>query len=481
MVDFWAGALIMLALAIALLIYPLVRKHPGNLLPDSEKTQTVRIFKDRLAELEAEKAAGLISEDRFTVLKTELEASLVDDVGNEADSGTDSNSTDSNSAESDSTESNSTESNSTESNSTGSNNADSKNTLHSARQKYVFAAALVVFAIAVSGFFYGQYGFYGALQEAREFERLESAGSDHDSVTSIAAMITSLEGKMKDDPTNMDGWFLLGKSYMNIGQYHKAVEAFDRLIPLAEAQGGSPASLYGIKAQALYFASNGRFTEDVKKAIDHALRLNPDETNTLGLLGIMSMQAGQYEAAIQYWSKILELNPEHPGKESIQAGIDEARKRMEATLASRAEATNHSTDAPEAEAVGSEKAVTPVSLNIRVELDSTLAEKVAPSDTLYIYARALKGSKMPLAIVRKSAADLPLQVTLDDSQTMMPSARLSNFDQVEVIARISKQGTPQVNPGDLEGRASPVDTGSGEGKVYSILINQEIPDAEPGQ
>jgi cytochrome c-type biogenesis protein CcmH len=111
-------------------------------------------------------------------------------------------------------------------------------------------------------------------------------------------------------------------------------------------------------------------------------------------------------------------------------------------------------------------------VSVSVSLDPGLQAQVSPQDTLFVFARALQGPRMPLAIVRKRVADLPATVTLDDSQAMSPAMTLSKFDQVSIGARISKSGQAMPASGDLQGTSSPVSTVDGE---VSITIDEVIP------
>jgi len=112
-------------------------------------------------------------------------------------------------------------------------------------------------------------------------------------------------------------------------------------------------------------------------------------------------------------------------------------------------------------------------IKVSVALDSALSARVDPGDTLFIFARPVKGARMPLAIVRKQASDLPLTVTLDDSMAMTPAMVLSKFDQVTIGARISKSGQAMPASGDLQGLVSPVNTLS-EGNI-ELVIDQVVP------
>ncbi len=97
-------------------------------------------------------------------------------------------------------------------------------------------------------------------------------------------------------------------------------------------------------------------------------------------------------------------------------------------------------------------------LKVRVSLSPVVAGRAAPNDTVFIFARAVNGPRMPLAIVSKKVKDLPATIVLDDSQEMMGSARLSSVAEVTVVARVSKSGVANAQPGDLEGVSAPVKT-----------------------
>lgn len=96
------------------------------------------------------------------------------------------------------------------------------------------------------------------------------------------------------------------------------------------------------------------------------------------------------------------------------------------------------------------------SIKVTVKLSPALAGKAAPGDTVFIFARAAQGPKMPLAIVRKQAKDLPVTVTLDDSMAMVPDMTMSSFPQLVVGARVSKSGDAISKSGDLEGYSPPL-------------------------
>jgi hypothetical protein len=105
------------------------------------------------------------------------------------------------------------------------------------------------------------------------------------------------------------------------------------------------------------------------------------------------------------------------------------------------------------------------SVSGEVRLSDALKASVSPDDTVFVFARAVDGPKMPLAIVRKQVRDLPLQFELDDSSAMSPATRLSTAQRVVVGARVSKSGSATPQPGDLQGMSPVVDVGRGGVRV----------------
>jgi len=101
-----------------------------------------------------------------------------------------------------------------------------------------------------------------------------------------------------------------------------------------------------------------------------------------------------------------------------------------------------------------------------------LQKATSPGDTVFVYAQALSGPKMPLAIVRKQVSDLPLSVSLNDTMAMMPTMKLSNFSQVKLLARISKSGNAMSQPGDLIGSIDQVTLA--DKKNHAIVINGSV-------
>jgi cytochrome c-type biogenesis protein CcmH len=108
-----------------------------------------------------------------------------------------------------------------------------------------------------------------------------------------------------------------------------------------------------------------------------------------------------------------------------------------------------------------------IELKVRVELAPELLEKVRPEDTLFVFAKAASGPPMPLAVKRLTVADLPAEVTLSDADAMMPQLKISSFPQIQLMARISRDGN--ATAGEWTGQVPPV--ANDEPGLQTILIN----------
>jgi cytochrome c-type biogenesis protein CcmH len=111
-------------------------------------------------------------------------------------------------------------------------------------------------------------------------------------------------------------------------------------------------------------------------------------------------------------------------------------------------------------------------LSGRVSLSPALKSSVSPNDTVFVFARAVDGPPMPLAIVRLKVADLPASFRLDDSNAMAPNMNLSSFDKVTVTARVSKSGNAMPQSGDLEASIGPV---AHNASGLALLIDHAVP------
>ena len=282
----------------------------------------------------------------------------------------------------------------------------------------------------------------------------------HASMGSIEVMVENLRSRLEQQPEDAEGWSTLFKSYMALGKYNEAVYAIEQLYKLT---GDKPAVLLGY-ADALIMASGGKRSGKAEELINKALEIEPENGTGLWLAGMGAYDQGEFSIAIDYWKRLLpQLKQDSSSFIEINQLISQAEKNLGII----------DDDIKPVIAKTEDTTADGKSINVSVVLDPQLIEKTESTDTLFIFARPVKGPPMPIAVLRKQVQDLPLTVTLDDSLAIMPTRKLSDFDQAVVGARISRSGNAIPQQGDLTGEESIVSTMNNE--PVEIIINSQIP------
>lgn len=293
-----------------------------------------------------------------------------------------------------------------------------------------------------------------------------AAGSDAQpphgaQVEQIRAMVDQLAERMRQEPENVEGWIMLGRSYGTLERFDDAARAYANAV----ARRASDADLLADYADVLAMAQGGSMLGEPEKIVLRALGVDPRNIKSLALAGTAAFERQDYAGAVRLWERILEIAPaESEFAQSVRGSIAEARSlsAKQAPAAVPMPATAASGKAVQQSEAASVSGV--------VMLAPGVAARVAPTDTLFVFARAVEGSRMPLAIIRAQAGSLPFKFTLDDSLAMAPGMGLSGHEQVVVGARISKSGNATPQAGDLEALTAPVAVGS---KDVNVLIQAE--------
>jgi len=269
--------------------------------------------------------------------------------------------------------------------------------------------------------------------------------------------IEQLAQRLQANPNDLEGWVLLGRSLLATRQPDRAAQAFAFAMKLA------PQSLdiKGYYAEALAEANQGSMLGKPAAIVADILKQDPKHKSGLWLAGIAAGERGDMAAAIRYWETL---------KAQFAPGSQEAREVDEFIQKARAEPAPATATAPAAETAAA--AAGGRRVRVRVTLADSLRSQASPEDTVFIFARAAEGPPMPLAVVRKQVRDLPVEVTLDDSMSMMSGMTLSSFERLVIGARVSKSGRPVPSPGDLEGLTAPVTPGPDA--RYDIAISRVV-------
>lgn len=350
--------------------------------------------------------------------------------------------------------------------------------------------AAVAFALLVPACAFGVYLAVGlpAAVDPRNLTAPAGAGAagafgDHQ----MDELVAQLAQKVRERPDDVQGWSLLARSFNAMGRTQDALEAYAHLAKIAP----NDPQVLADYADALALSRGKNLSGEPAAIIQKALQLDPKHPKSLALAGTVALNEGRFAESVGYWERLYAaLPPDSQDLGEIRNIIEDVRSRSAAAgkplpparLAAGPAPTKPAAPpmtppamAAAPSAMPPAPKATPVpgkGISGSVKLADGLAGRVSPTDTLFIYARAAQGSRMPLAILRGGARGLPKSFDLDDSMGMAPNVKLSEAASVVIEARISKAGGAVAQPGDLIGTSAPVAPGA---KGVSIVIDKVVP------
>ena len=441
--NFWLISVVLCLVAAGFVLIPLFRHRPTDDGQADRSLLNVELYRERLAELENNQLEGEITAEQFASLKLELEQNLLNETAMRDE---------------------------------GNPETADGNAMSGAQSrkmpKLVLTAALLVPLFAVTA--YSDFGLsWGAINDLELASQFKTT-SPHDN-DGMRGSILRLAKRLENQPENHDGWFLLGQSYMNLGEFEKSAGAYQHLLEKFPEDAG----LSGYYAEALFLADDRKMTARVSKAIDAAFSLNPQNVAMLEIKAMNAFRAGDLGVAVTFFEKALAT-----GVEGERAGlIQQAIARLRAELGNKAPPPAVMPAGPvaplenNAPAAATRTADTPSapirSVQLLVEVADTVESN--PNDSVFVYAKANAGPPMPLAVERMRVADLPRLVTLDETMGMMQGMSLANFDAVILVARISSSGIANTSPDDFQAASGVVDITS-ENPVIKLLIESRVRD-----
>lgn len=443
MTIFWIIAAGLVGLALLFVLPPLLSKR-GQTEDVDQDELNLAVFRQQVRELDSDLATGELDEQQYKTARRDLERELLYDVtgkGTGADSG-------------------------------GGRWA-----------PVLLAVALPAVAISL----------YLHLGDTSVIPRLEAAangqvpaahpGAPGGQMPPLEVMVQRLADKMQQNPENLEGWMMLGRTYFAISQPERALDALEKAYGLAPE---NPDVLVTY-AEAIAANNDSDLAGRPAELIQAALKIDPEHSSARWLEGLASFQANDFARAAEQWSE-LATTFDRQGKEAaeLRRYIGEARTRAgiapeqapKPELTPSAEAgpdtAPQARSAPGGESrVAAEQPAASASVTVEVSLAETLSPEANANDSVFVYAKAVGGPPMPLAAHRAHVGDLPLTVTLDDSMAMTPAMKLSGFPEVTVGARITKSGQAIPRSGDLEGETSSVRPGQSD--TVKVVIDRVRP------
>lgn len=417
MTLFWIICAVLLMVALLFVVLPLWRGGNNAVGEVRRDAANLEILRDQMSELEADLRDGMLTQDAYEQGRRELQARLLEEARI--------------------------------------SEQPARLPRHPAK---ILAIVLAVLLPSVSVPLYLAIGNTKALLPQQDSGMAGDFG-----IIRSEAKLQELERKLEQNPENPDGWVVLARSYSEMERFPEAVRAYAQLVKLVPDE----SQIWANYADVYAMSNNQSLLGEPTRFLDRALELDGNNTMALALAGSAAMERGDYVAAITYWTRLADLLPQDsPDLQMIRDGIQQARQFLSMQKGGKEKLAKLSADKAPVNAAANAAAISG-----KVSLSPALAGKAAPEDTVFIFARDAQNPKTLLAVLRKQVRDLPLQFVLDDSMAMQPQIKLSGFDRVEVVARITKSGNPISQPGDLQGSSGIVKTGD---KGLSILIDTAV-------
>ncbi|HZA96335.1 MAG TPA: c-type cytochrome biogenesis protein CcmI, partial [Burkholderiaceae bacterium] len=374
MTAFLIIAVAMVTVALGWILWPLLRPTASQSVEHA--AANVTIFKDQFADLDADLARGTLSPEQHAESKRELERRLLEEARGSA-------------------------------------------SVRSERRPHRWSAAVVaLIAPIAAAALYWQIGTPGALSP----QAATAQDASQPTREQIDAMIAQVKQRLEREPDNIEGWTILARTHYTLGNYQDAAVAYAALSALVPYD----ADLLADYADALAMSQGKSFAGKPMELVQLALKIDPTQWKALAMAGSEAFERKDYKAAADFWQRLQDAAPpESAIRERVQASIDEARSL--AGMPPVAQAKSGTTSG-----VGEGRSVSGT-----VTLSPALVAKVKPDDSVFVFARPADGSRMPVAVVRARASELPLRFTLDDSRAMAPTSKISALSEVIVNARVS--------------------------------------------
>lgn len=399
----------------------------GSLQDKVRESTNVELYKEHKIEIEKDYADGAIDEENYQYLLAELDKSLVQDLEQ--------------------------------------NKAETiKREASNKRLSIMWPSLLTIFVLVFSFGVYLKTGAYEKLAQPQVSEAQPDTQSIQQQALSAVEKYTQ---QVQQQPNSSDAWYGLGQAYVGIGDFDSAVNAFNKVIEID----GEHADIFGAKAQALYYKANQKITPEVQALIDKALQLDPNDPSTNIMLGMHNFMAQRYDQAITYWQRVLDSNSSNVNVQALESALAEAKNRLSLTGNSQQSAV---TPAASNNDIVTNSNSGP-SIKLFVSISDEIQEKLnqGTDKVVFIYAIPTNGMRMPVAVVKMMASDLPTTIILDNTRAMSPQANLSSVDEVNVFAVISKKGSVGIKSGDFKTERNGIDVNTKE--TITLAIDSIVP------
>lgn len=401
-----------IALCVAAVFLWVLLRERKPLTQASQASANAKVYRDQILDLDREHDSGHISDEEWQQSRDELSMRLLEDTSAADDP------------------------------------------VAKTEKPAVWTAVVLAVALPISAM-----GFYMWVGEPEALNPMALKSPDQVDQKDLAKLAETLADKLQSQPENLQGWVMLGRTYRTLENFDASIKAYDAALKLSADD-----DLQLERIEVMAMQRQGNFDGEPWRVIRDILQKDPQHYGALLTAGSASYAERKYADALKYWEqarKPLEAN--HPDLSGLENAIATVRETM--GLPAKAASIGPSG--------GPAAASSALNVSGQISLSAALKAKASPNDAVFVYATPANGDRMPLAIMKTTVSQLPLNFTLDDSTAMTPDRKLSTAGEVFIKVRVSKSGNAMPQSGDLTGGSEgPVKVGS---KGLKIEIKDQMP------
>ena len=313
-------------------------------------------------------------------------------------------------------------------------------------------ASVIVFTVALSAALYNQVGSPGVPSG-----RSTGVAAGGDELPGMDEAVASLEKRLADNPDDINGWKMLGRTHLTMRNFDGAVAAYERVM---ELENGQVAQTLVDLALAIANRDGGPLQQGRPiDLLENALRLDGNNQPALFYSGMAAANRGDTDTAAKLWERLLGQNPPEDVRALLEQNI--AAWRGEEPPAPAVEPAPVSAEIP-GDAV----------VSARVSLSSEALAAMPAEASVFIIARDPAIPTPPIAVTRWRLSELPATISLSDAQSMVEGRNLSSFAEIELLARVSLSGGPAAQSGDWFGSLL---VRPAESAAVNLTIDQQVP------
>jgi cytochrome c-type biogenesis protein CcmH len=406
MLLFWVVVIAMIVATLALILPALLK--PSRTLTTDASAEKRAIFRQQFDEIAQDKTNGVLDAAQYELAKTELERRMLDEIGTAHLS-----------------------------------QVSSTDTLPDRRLAWILLILLPIASVLI-------YSKIGSPASIGIPQTVQNTVENNAMTGNVDQLLGTLKSKLENNPEDGKGWALLAATYVELERYAEAVPAYEKAVNLTP----DDPQLLADYADALAVLNNYNLAGKPEELANQALKLNPHNIKALLLAAAAATDRKDYKLAIPHWEQ---LQKDLPADSNILPKVKSTLVEIYTLTGVKPAATS------------AKGAAANVAVSGTITITPALAGKLASTDTVFVFARAAQGSPMPLAIIRTTVKDLPYTYHLDDSNSLMPSNKLSQASEVVIVARVSKSGDAKPQAGDLQGTSTAVKPNGGK---VDIEINE---------